>query len=220
MAGREDTGWAYDDTAVDNNGSPAGGKRRLIREGGLTSRVRDHVRARDPGGVAVSTVSPQRMKIDDVFQTVEQSGGGPQLHPRGVSTEWTDEIMAEDTSVRECPHDDIGIRPRAGTIGMSEDRVPTRNIESPYGGGVRSLPGATGNLPPVKFPTTPVLLADGPQLGSWQVAVVWVDETPAGDASGWSVPVLNRIGNGRLTCLRLLEMFVQCCRLGVLPWLI
>ena len=125
----------------------------------------------------MSTVSPQRMK------TVEQSGGGPQLHPPpppGVSTEWTDEIMAEDTSVRECPHDDIGIRLRAGTIGMSEDRVPTRNIESPYGGGVRSLPGATGNLPLVKFPTTPVLLADGPQLGSWQVAVVQVDETPAG----------------------------------------
>ena len=53
---------------------------------------------------------------------------------------------------------------------------------------MRSLPGATGNLPPVKFPTTPVLLADGPQLGSWQVAVVRVDETPAGDASGWECP--------------------------------
>ena len=83
MAGGEDAGWVYDDTAADNNGSPAGGKRRLIREGGggLTSRVRDHVWPRDPGGGAVSTVSPQRMKIDDVFQTVEQSGGGPQLHP-------------------------------------------------------------------------------------------------------------------------------------------
>ena len=69
--------------------------------------------------------------------------------------------MADDTE-RECPHDDIGIRPRAGTIEMSEDRVPTRNIESPYGGGVQSLPGATGNLLPVKFPTAPVLLADGP----------------------------------------------------------
>ena len=95
--------------------------------------------------------------------------------------------MAEDTSVRECPHDDIGIRPRAGTIGMSEDRVPTRNIESPYGGGVRSLPSATGNLPPVKFPTTPVLLADGPQLGSWQVAVVRVDETLRGTPPDGSV---------------------------------
>ena len=96
--------------------------------------------------------------------------------------------MAGDTSARECPHDDIGIRPRAGTIEMSEDRVPTRNIESPYGGGVRFLPGATGKLPPWKFPTTPVLLADRPQLGSWQVAVVRVDETPAGDASGWECP--------------------------------
>ena len=64
-----------------------------------------------------------------------------------------------------------------GTIGMSEDRVSTRNIESPYGGGVPSLPGATGSLLPVKFPTAPVLISDEPQLGSWQVAVVRVDET-------------------------------------------
>ena len=125
--------------------------------------------------------------------------------------------MADDTSERECPHDDIGIRPRAGTIEMSEDRVPTRNIESPYGGGARSLPGATRNLLPVKFPIAPVLLADGPQLGSWQVAVMRVDEICMRDASGWECPVLNRIGLGRLTCLKLLEMFVQCCRLGVPP---
>ena len=61
----------------------------------------------------MSTVSPQQMTIDDVFHTVEQSGGGPQLTPPppGVSTEWSDEIMADDTSERECPHDDIGIRP-------------------------------------------------------------------------------------------------------------
>ena len=52
------------------------------------------------------------------------------------------------------------------------------------GGGVRSLPGAAGNCLPVMFATAPVLPADGPQLGSWQVAVVRVDETPAGDASG------------------------------------
>ena len=51
-----------------------------------------------------------------------------------------------------------------------------------------SLPGATGSLLPVKFPAAPVLLADGTQLGSWQVAVVRVDETPAGDASGREYP--------------------------------
>ena len=37
----------------------------------------------------------------------------------------------------------IGIRPRMGTMWTSEDRVPTMNIESPYGGGVSSLAGAT-----------------------------------------------------------------------------
>ena len=51
-----------------------------------------------------------------------------------------------------------------------------------------SLPGATGSLLLVKLPAAPVLLADGPQLGSWQVAVVRVDETPAGDAPGWKCP--------------------------------
>ena len=110
----------------------------------------------------MSTVSPQRMTTDDVFQTVEQSGGGPLLIPPRDSTEWTEEIMAEDTSGRECPHDDFGIRPRMGTIEMSEDRVPIRNIESPYGGGVRSLPGAAGNCLPVMFPTSPVLPANEP----------------------------------------------------------
>ena len=40
----------------------------------------------------------------------------------------------------------------------------------------------------MKFPAAPVLLADGPQLGSWQVAVVWVDETHVGDTSRWKCP--------------------------------
>ena len=84
--------------------------------------------------------------------------------------------------------DDVGIRPQMGTVRMSKDRVPSTNIESLYGGGVSSLPGATGSLLPVKFPAVPVLLAEGPQLGSWQVAVVRVDETPAGDASGREFP--------------------------------
>ena len=34
MADGEDAGWVYYDTAVGDNGPPAGGKRRLIREGG------------------------------------------------------------------------------------------------------------------------------------------------------------------------------------------
>ena len=60
------------DSTTGGNGPPMGGKRRLIRGGGgCTPRVRDHVRPRDPGGGAVSTVSPQRTITDDVFQTVE-----------------------------------------------------------------------------------------------------------------------------------------------------
>ena len=44
---------------------------------------------------------------------------------------------------------------------------------------MRSLPGAT---------TTHVPLANGPQLGPCQVAVVRVEKTPAGDASGSESP--------------------------------
>ena len=134
-------GFHYDTSAGDN-GSPAGGKWRLIREGGPASRVRDHVRPLEPGGGAVSTVSPQQMRTNDVFQTVEQSGGGSMVISPAASAECTEQIIAEDTTGRLCPHDDLGLRPRTGTIEMSEHGVPARNIKSPYGGGVRSLPGA------------------------------------------------------------------------------
>ena len=53
---------------------------------------------------------------------------------------------------------------------------------------MRSLPGAAENCLPVIFPTAPVPSANGPQLGSWRVAVVQVEETPAGDASGPECP--------------------------------
>ena len=188
MAEGKDAGGFHYDTSACDNGPPTDKKRRLIREGGPASRVRDHVRPLDPGGGAVSTVSPQRMRTDDVFQIVEQSGGGSLVIPPGASAECTEQIIAEDTPGRGCPHDDLGLRPRTGTIGMSEDGVPTRNIESPYGGGVRSLPSATGNSLPAMHSTTPVSSANGPQLGSWRVAVVRIVETLAGDASGPEFP--------------------------------
>ena len=39
----------------------------------------------------------------------------------GVSTVWTEETLAGDTPGRECPHDDVEIRLRMGTMRMSED---------------------------------------------------------------------------------------------------
>ena len=105
-----------------------------------------------------------------------------------ASTVCTEETMAGDSPGREGPHDDVGIGPQMGTVRMSDDRVPSTNIEFPYGGGGSSLPCATGSLLPVKFPAVPVLLPDGPQLGYWQVAVVRVDETPVGDTSGRKCP--------------------------------
>ena len=79
MANRKDAGRICDDTTAGDNGPPAGGKRRLIREGGSASRVSIHARPRDPGGGTVSTVStvpPRRTILDDVSLAVEQSGEG------------------------------------------------------------------------------------------------------------------------------------------------
>ena len=49
------------------------------------------------------------MRTDDVFQTVEQSGGGSLVIPPGASVECTEQIISEDTPGRECPHDDFGL---------------------------------------------------------------------------------------------------------------
>ena len=53
---------------------------------------------------------------------------------------WTETTPAEDTPGRECPHDVVGLRLHKGTIWMLSDRVPLENVESPYGGGMSSLP--------------------------------------------------------------------------------
>ena len=105
----------------------------------------------------MQTVSPRRTIIDDVFQAVGQSVGGGGFP--GGSTVWTEQTPAEDTPERECPHDVVGLRTHDGTMWMSNDRVPLKKFELPYGGGVSSLPGAAGDLPPVMFPVAPVLLA-------------------------------------------------------------
>ena len=86
-----------------------------------------------------------------------------------------------------------------GTMWMSNDRVPLKNVESPYGGGVSSLPSTAGDPPPVMFPVVPVLLAGEPQLGPWQVTVVRVDEPPQGILPKGNILLLHRIGIGRLT---------------------
>ena len=99
----------------------------------------------------------------------------------------TEKALAEDTPRRECPHDVVGLHEHNGTLWMSSDCV-LKNVESPYGGGVSPLLGAAGGPSPAMFPVAPALLAEGPQLGPWQFAVVRVDETPAGDSSGQDSP--------------------------------
>ena len=110
----------------------------------------------------------------------------------GYSAVQTEKALAEDTPRRECPHDVVELHAHKGTMWMSNDDVPLKNAESPYGGGVPPLLGAAGVCTPATFPVTPVLLAEGPLLGPWQVAVVRVDETPAGDSSGQDSPCVSQ----------------------------
>ena len=143
------------------------------------------------GGGAVSTVSPQQTITDDVFQTDEPSGGGPCSSSPGVWTECAQRTMIEDMHIQQCPHDDdLEIQPRVDTIRRLEDGMPAKRIVSPY----------------TPMPVPP---ADGPQLGPWQVAVVRVEKTPRERLPEWNPPMLQRIGEGPLIYLKLLEMMVQ-----------
>ena len=73
-----------------------------------------------------------------------------------------------------------------------------KNVELPYGGGASPLHGAAGDLPPVMFPVAPALLAGGPQLVPWQVAVM------QGILPNGNILVLHRVGIGRLTYMNYL----------------
>ena len=188
MANGEEVGRIHDDTAAGNNRPLVGGKRRLIREGGSASRVSMHARPRDPGGGTVSTDPPRRTVLNDVSVAVKQPREEPSLVSYKCSTVRIGQDSAEDTHRQECPHDVVGLYAHKGTIWNSDDCVPRKNVKSPYGGGVSPLPGAAGGPPPAMFPVAPSLLVDEPQLDSWQVAVVWVDETPAGDSSEQDSP--------------------------------
>ena len=188
MANGEEVRQNYDDTAAGNNRPPAGEKLRMIREGGSASRVSIHARPRDPGGGTVSTDPRRRIVLHDVTVSVEQPREEPTLVSPTGSTIQTGQASAEDTHNQEGSHDVVGLYAHKGTMWNTDDRVPQKDIKSPYGGGVSTLPGAAGGPPPAMFPVASALPIDEPQLDSWQVAVVWVDETPAGDSSEQESP--------------------------------
>ena len=167
---------------------PAGGKRRMIREGGSASRVSINARPGDPGGGTVSTDPRRRIVLHDVIMSVEQPREEPTLVSHTGSTVQTGQALAEDTHIQECSHDVVGLYAHKGTMWNADDRVPQKDIKSPYGGGVLTLPGAAGGHPPAMFSVASALPIDEPQLDSWQVIVVWVDETPAGDSSEQESP--------------------------------
>ena len=127
------------------------------------------------------TDPPRRTVLNDVSVAVEQPGEEPSLVSYKGST-------VQDTHKQECSHDVVGLYVHTGTRWNSDDCVLRKNVKSPYGGGVSPLPGAAGGPPPAMFPVAPALLVDEPQLDSWQAAVVWVDETPAGDSSEQDSP--------------------------------
>ena len=98
MAIGEESRGSYDDTATGNDRPPAGGKRRMIREGGSASRVSINARPRDPGGGggAVLTDPRRRIVLYDVIVSVEQPREEPTLVSHTDSTAQTGQVLAED----------------------------------------------------------------------------------------------------------------------------
>ena len=136
----------------------------------------------------VSTDPRRWTVLHDVFVSVEQPREERTLVSPTGSTVQTGQASAENTHNQECSHDAIGLYAHKGTMWNTDDRVPQKDIKSPYGGGVLTLLGAAGGPPPAMFPVASAPPIDEPQLDSWQVAVVWVDETPAGDSSEQESP--------------------------------
>ena len=60
-----------------------------------------------------------------------------------------------------CSHDVVGLYAHKGTMWNTDDRVPQKDIKSPYGGGVLTFPGAAGGHPPAMFPVVSALPIDG-----------------------------------------------------------
>ena len=154
---------------------------------GEESRVSIKARPRDPGGGTVSTDPRRRIVLYDVIVSVEQPREEPTLVSHTDSTAQTGQALAEDTHIQECSHDVVGLYAHKGTMRSTDDRVPQKNIKLPCGGGM-TLPGAAGGLLPAMFPVASALPIDEPQLDSWQVIVVRVDETPARDSSEQEPP--------------------------------
>ena len=100
----------------------------------------------------------------------------------------TGQALAENTHFQECSHDVVGLYAHKGTMCNTDDRVLWKVIKSQYGRGALNLPGAAGGHPPAMFPVASSLPIDEPQLDSWQVIAVWVDETPAGNSSEHESP--------------------------------
>ena len=76
-------------------------------------------------------VSPRRMTSEDVSGTPKLSGGG------GAQ-------LAGDTPGRECPHEDLGMRPLIGTKKPSGGTVSDDDSRSSCGRG--ALPGGSFRL--------------------------------------------------------------------------
>ena len=100
---------SYDITATSINRPPAGGKRRMIREGGSASRVSINARPQDPGGGTGSTVPRRRIVIHDVIVSVEQPREEPTLVSHTSSTVQTGQALAENTPLQGCSHDVVGL---------------------------------------------------------------------------------------------------------------
>ena len=117
---------------------------------------------------------------NNVSDTPELSGGGPQLVSSRVSVVLVEETMAGGTPGRECPSEDYEMSPLAGQVGRCLMTTICRSV----GGGALPPSVAAGGLLPVDVTDSPTLSVEGPQSVPSRISVVRVDGTIAGDTPG------------------------------------
>ena len=117
--------------------------------------------------------------------------------------------MAGDTPGRECPDEDLEMRPLTGTKKPSGGTVSDDDSRSPWRRGALPLSVVAGRLLPVDVTVAPTLSVEGPQSVPSRIAVVQVDGTIAGVTPGRECPREDRDWRPRAGVMKLAGVSVN-----------
>ena len=103
VEGREDIDWLLDDIAKDGDGPPAGGKRRLIRREGFTSRISKNARPHDPwGGGTIRYPVPQNAKKMNLRKSPMDMNKNRNVKLIQVSSQVAERASSDGATNKQC----------------------------------------------------------------------------------------------------------------------